>query len=577
LRELWPLLNRTHHVDGVVVRIACLLLLIIFLVSSIIRHIPDPAMLAIRVAVVAYTAIGIAVGPRFAWPSLRLYTVGMALVLPTCTAALEILRGNHPADLAITAISIFGPMPFLQTGVDVLVVSAALLSGIVGLVSTLGPPGVPTEVAGVVLGGAVVAGAATALVLIAFRGRISESTTWWQEACGRERALREFVELAAPHLGEQLLAREFAARFRSAFDAGHCAIILHDPGAATARVAATAGAAPTAAAPTHGTSPEGLPALLAGLGDRQPVVCEQLTADDVQRRFAGLPWLREGGSLVLLPIPADNDILGAAVLSAAGARPIEDAELLLWRAMANQVGVAVSSARLFARLQEALRARSEFINTMSHELRSPLHVILGYVDMLDEDKESHQFIAGRVRASALELLQLLENTLAVAHLGTGKMRLQPSEFPLVDLVAELRESAVAMPEAANGLVVRWDVADDLPVVRLDRLRAKEIVHNLISNAIKFTQQGEVVVRIRRDGREVRFDVEDTGAGIPREAQARIFEMFERVETAQGPRVAGVGLGLYIVKSLVQMMGGSVALSSEPGRGSRFTVWLPTGM
>jgi hypothetical protein len=178
LRELWPLLNRTHHVDGVVVRIACLLLLIIFLVSSIIRHIPDPAMLAIRVAVVAYTAIGIAVGPRFAWPSLRLYTVGMALVLPTCTAALEILRGNHPADLAITAISIFGPMPFLQTGVDVLVVSAALLSGIVGLVSTLGPPGVPTEVADVVLGGAVVAGAATALVLIAFRGRISEMTKW---------------------------------------------------------------------------------------------------------------------------------------------------------------------------------------------------------------------------------------------------------------------------------------------------------------------------------------------------------------------------------------------------------------
>ena len=85
------------------------------------------------------------------------------------------------------------------------------------------------------------------------------------------------------------------------------------------------------------------------------------------------------------------------------------------------------------------------------------------------------------------------------------------------------------------------------------------------------------MRIRRDGREMRFDVEDTGAGIPREAQARIFEMFERVETAQGPRVAGVGLGLYIVKSLVQMMGGSVALSSEPGRGSRFTVWLPTGM
>jgi signal transduction histidine kinase len=98
----------------------------------------------------------------------------------------------------------------------------------------------------------------------------------------------------------------------------------------------------------------------------------------------------------------------------------------------------------------------------------------------------------------------------------------------------------------------------------------------VSNALKFTQQGSVVVRIGRDGRQVRVDVEDSGSGIPREAQARIFEMFERVETAQGPRLPGVGLGLYIVKSLVQMMGGSVALSSEPGRGSRFTVWLPIG-
>jgi hypothetical protein len=178
LRELWPLLNRTHHVDGVVVRIACLLLLIIFLVSSIIRHIPDPAMLAIRVAVVAYTAIGIAVGPRFAWPSLRLYTVGMALVLPSCTAALEILRGNHPADLAITAISIFGPMPFLQTGVDVLVVSAALLS-YHRLVTTLGPPGAD-RVAGVV--SCRVVGAATALVLIAFRAASAKVLT-----CGRKR------------------------------------------------------------------------------------------------------------------------------------------------------------------------------------------------------------------------------------------------------------------------------------------------------------------------------------------------------------------------------------------------------
>src|SRR5262245_50775141 len=465
LRELWPLLNRTHHVDGAVVRLACLLLLVIFVISSAVRHVADPTMLAIRLVVVAYAAIGIVFGPRFLWSTLRAYTVGMALLLPTCTAALEVLRGNHPADLAITALSIFGPMPFLQTAVDVLLVVALLAGGVTALVTTFGPPAVPTEVAAIVLGGAVTAGATTALALIAYRGRISESTAWWQEACARERALREFVELAAPQLGHQVLARESAARFRSVFGAGHCAIVLLDPGGRP-RVAATAGVAGTADVPT--VHPEALAALLAGVSDRQPLVSERLTVDDVQRRFAGLPWLSVGGTLVLLPIAGDNAIVGAIVLSAAGARPIEDAQLLLWRAMANQVGVAVGSARLFSRLQEALRARSEFINTMSHELRSPLHVILGYADMLEDGKENHQFIAGRVRASALELLQLLENTLAVAHLGTGKLRLHPSEFPLRELVAELHESVDALPEAAAGVPVRWDVADDLPVVRLDR-------------------------------------------------------------------------------------------------------------
>lgn len=576
LHEIWPLLNRAHHVDGNAVRLACLLLLVTYLVSSFIRHLPDPAMLAIRIIVLAYAGIGLVFGTRFAWATLRAYTVGMALLLPVSTAALAILRGNHPADLAITALAIFAPVLFLQTGVDVLVVFAMLVSGIVALVTTVGPPGVPVEVAGIVLGGALVTATATALVLIAFRGRVSESTAWWQEACARERALREFVELAAPHLGDQVLAREFAARFRSAFGVGHCVIVLLDPTTATPRAVASAGATTVDAEQALSANPTALTNLLASMSDRQPVVCQALGIDDIRGRFAALPWLSVGGTLVLLPI-AEDAVVGAIVLSAPNVRPVADEEVLLWRAMANQVGVAVGSARLFMRLQEALRARSEFINTMSHELRSPLHVILGYSDMLAERRHDPVFIAERVRASALELLQLLENTLAAAHLASGKMRLQPSEFRLVDLVAELRESVGALPEAAAGVMLRWEVADDLPLVRLDRLKLKEIVHNLVSNALKFTQQGEVVVRIRREGRQVRIDVQDTGSGIPRDAQARIFEMFERVDTAPGPRASGVGLGLYIVKSLTQMMGGTVALSSEPGRGSQFTVWLPTGI
>lgn len=575
LRQFWQLVNRTQHVDGAVIRVACLLLLVTYGISSIVRHESQPAMLAIRAVMLVYAAVGIVFGPRFSWSTLRAYTVGMALLLPSTTAALEVLRGNHPADLALTALCIFAPIIFLQTAVDVLAVLALLAAGTVALVMTLGPPGVPIAVAGIVLSGALAAGAATALVLIAFRARVSESTTWWQEACARERALREFVELAAPHLGDHVLANEFAARFRSAFGAGHCALVLLDPGSRTPQILATAGAGPADAARAP-ASAEALAEVLAGATDRQPLVCERLTADDVERRFAGLPWLAEGGTLVVLPIAGGEATAGAVVLSAAGPRPIGEEELLLWRAMANQVGVAIGSARLFTRLQEALRVRSEFVSMMSHELRSPLHVILGYADMLAERKQDPAVVAARVRASALELLQLVENTLAAARLGSGKVRLQPSEFPLAQLVAELRESVSALPEAGSGVRVRWEVEDDLPPVRLDRLKVKEIVHNLVSNALKFTEQGEVAVRIGREGDELRIDVEDTGSGIPREAQARLFEMFERLETKHGPRAPGVGLGLYIVKSLVQMMGGIVTLTSVPGRGSRFTVRLPIG-
>jgi signal transduction histidine kinase len=574
LRTLWRLTNRQQEFDGVAVRWILLLFLIFYGIISILRHAPDqPALLWLHTLVLAYAAVGCGIGPRFSWAALRAYAVGFAILLPVTTAVLQVLHGNHIADLSLTALSACGPLLFLLTAADVLAVLAVLAVGTTVLVISAPPAGMSVAVAGLVIGGAVVSGAAAGLVLIVFRARVAESTAWWQQACVRERALREFVELAVPMLGDQILARECAARFHNVFGIGHCAIVLLDPDEGRPRVAATAGPAPHDAGSAVSPSPEALAALFAAVADRQPLVRERLTGTDV-RRFADLPWLSEGGTLVVLPIVRDETVAGAIVLSATAPRPIVDEELLLWRAMAHQVGVAVGTARLFARLQHALRARGEFMNTMSHELRSPLHVILGYADMLAEGRHEPAFIGTRVRASALELMQLVDNTLAAARLDTGKLRIQPSEFRLADLVADLRESVQALPEAGRGVPVRWDAVGDLPPVRLDRLRMKEIVHNLVSNALKFTERGEVVVRLAREGSRVRVDVRDTGPGIPPESQQRVFEMFERLETAQEPRVAGVGLGLYIVKSLVQMMGGTITLSSELGRGSCFTVWLP---
>jgi signal transduction histidine kinase len=228
-----------------------------------------------------------------------------------------------------------------------------------------------------------------------------------------------------------------------------------------------------------------------------------------------------------------------------------------------------------AQLEAALRAKSEFLNTMSHELRSPLHVIIGYADLLRDGEEElgRGFVAERVRTSALELLQLVENTMNVARLEAGRISLRLEEFQPAEVMAELADGIRALPEGHAGVPVEWAVAPGLPTVRLDRLKLKEIVQNLVSNALKFTAEGRVTVSVDRDGARLRIAVADTGLGIPPEAQSRIFEVFERVEASDGHR-PGVGLGLYIVKSLVELMHGTIALESRPGHGSRFTVHLP---
>jgi signal transduction histidine kinase len=560
LAGMWRALNAPRPVDGAMVRYACLTLLTYYVVAALLRPMPgEPLAFWMRGAVSLYVIAGAVLGPRLGWRGLRVFTVGLALLLNVVTGTLALLRGPVPADLAVVALSMFAPTVFLQTAGDVLLVVVALSLGAAVLLTVWLPAAIGT--AAIVLGGALLAGALTALVLILFRDRVSVSTAWWQEACARERMLREFTEVAAPQLGESVVARELATRLRSAFGTGHCAIVAADSEAGP-RLLATAGL-------WSGSAPdaEALRALLASVADHQPLLLHQVV-DDTR-----LPWSTAGGTLVALPIVLDDQMGGAVVLSAASTRLVSEADLLLWRAMANQVGVALGSAHLFARLQEALRARSEFVNTMSHELRSPLHVIVGYADMLADGRGETAQATGRIRANALELLQLVENTLGVARLASGRLTVQPSEFDLAPLFDELRESVAALPEAGRPGSIVWQADADLPRLRLDRLKLKEIVHNLVSNALKFADGGAVAVRAVNDHGRLRIAVRDQGPGIAPDEQLRIFDLFERGGTGAS-RASGAGLGLYIVRSLAQLMGGDVALDSAPGRGACFTVWLP---
>lgn len=558
---VWRRLNAPQVVDGAALRAVCIALLAFYVLAAVGRAtVGEPLGLWARVPLCVFIGLGVLLAPRFGWTALRAYTIGMVLMLNAATLAMVLRRGNQPAELAVLALALFAPTAFLQTAGDVLAVAAALGVGAVTFSVGWSPTGVTPVVTLTVLAGALGGGALTALMLIAFRVRLSESMTWWREVCARERALREFAEIVAPDVGEASLAHECARRLLAAFGPGSCTIVLAREAGPPCMVA-TAGRVPPA------PDPDALSRLLAALADRRTLSCDPSAPGD-------LSWAIHDGPAVALPIALDGAVAGAVVLSAAVPRTFAMEDVLVWRAMAAHVGTALGSARLFGRLQAALRVRSEFVNTMSHELRSPLHVILGYAEMLGDEGADDRLAQTRIRACALEVLQLVENTLEVARIGSGRLALQPSDFDPRTVLEELREGSAALPEGERGLQVRWTVAGDLPVVHMDRLKLKEIVHNLLSNALKFTREGVVSVRAGCDGTHLRVEVADTGPGIPPEAQQRIYEMFERVEPSDGPRAGGVGLGLYIVRNLVTLMGGTIALESAPGCGSRFSVALP---
>jgi signal transduction histidine kinase len=166
----------------------------------------------------------------------------------------------------------------------------------------------------------------------------------------------------------------------------------------------------------------------------------------------------------------------------------------------------------------------------------------------------------RIRHSALDLLQLVENTMNAARLEAGKLTLHLETFEPAALLHEIAENVRALPEAKRGVPVHWRVPATLVPVHLDRLKLKEIVQNLVSNALKFTRAGDVTVEAASEAEALRISVRDTGPGIAAAAQARIFDMFERLESADGlQRPPGVGLGLYIVRSLVGLLGGSIGV------------------
>lgn len=226
--------------------------------------------------------------------------------------------------------------------------------------------------------------------------------------------------------------------------------------------------------------------------------------------------------------------------------------------------------------EAASRAKSEFIANISHEVRTPMNGIIGMTELvLDSEltREQRDHLEA-VRASSDALLTIINDLLDFSKIDAGKLELLPVPFDVHALMGDVVRS-LALRAHEKELELVYEVGVDVPAgMRGDALRLRQVLVNLVSNAIKFTDEGEVVLSVSRRKGKVRFVVEDTGIGIPEERQQAIFDAFTQVDGSTTRRFAGTGLGLAISARLVEAMGGELSVKSTVGKGSTFTVSLP---
>jgi signal transduction histidine kinase/CheY-like chemotaxis protein len=295
-------------------------------------------------------------------------------------------------------------------------------------------------------------------------------------------------------------------------------------------------------------------------------------------------------SRLVVPLIGADEVVGALVVRRRQPGEFSKSTIDLLQTFAAQSVLAIQNANLFTEVEEkgrqlelASQHKSQFVASMSHELRTPLNAIIGLTEMMVTNAtrfgtEKAAEPLKRVHRAGQHLLGLINQVLDLSKIEAGKLELNPESVNLAPLIDEVVGTARQLAQQnKNNLVV--EAQEKLGMLTVDPMRLRQILLNLLSNACKFTTQGEVKLRVRKvaDGRNwVEFAVADTGIGMTAEQQGKLFEEFTQADSSTARRYGGTGLGLAITRKLARMMGGDVTVASEPGKGSVFTVRLPAG-